>query len=140
MENEKDGKNELVTKGVLEEQHFVTEKYLDETLNKRFNEFEDKIDKKFDKKFDDFEKRLDKKFDLFINAVNTRFENLENRVDKLSKDLYEFKDQTYKNFDWIITKMQVFEYKLDVMTGKYSVHDERINNHEHRLQVLERNK
>ena len=53
---------------------------LDEKLDKRFNEFEQKLDKKLDKRFNEFEQKLDKKFDLRFNKIEKRLDSIENYI------------------------------------------------------------
>lgn len=107
-----------------------------EKNNKNFDELVTKI--YLDKRFIEFERKMDKKFQLntdrILNYVNHELEPLK----KMSEEFYGFKNGIYDKLDWLIGAFNKFNEKHTTLTEQNSRFDDRLTNHESRLQVLEK--
>jgi archaellum component FlaC len=59
--------------------------------------------------------------------------------EEMSQDYKDFKNQTFKNLDWLATQYEKFGDKYDYVTSKFIDLEDRYNNHERRISSMELN-
>jgi len=119
-------KNEVVTKGylmeVIEEGEIVTKDYLDEVMDKRDLTFTRVMEEMFEKQFERIKAYID-----FRLAP----------LEEMAKDYYKFKDHVMKTLDWLVKSYEEFQESHDYLSGRYGDTQEKLDNHEKRILILE---
>lgn len=122
----------------------LTKEYLD----KKLSNFATKDDLKNFATKDDLKKlRADIKFielDLKQQIKGTehyldhRVNTIEKKIDGFVNDFDKLKDWMYDKLDWLVVKYKKFDEEHTVLSSGYSKINEKIENHEGRIAVLEK--
>jgi chromosome segregation ATPase len=110
-------------------------------LDDKFNKLDrkvDKLDSKFTKKFDSLDKRLtsvEGKTDTLIIKVAGLEEEMKECVKR--DEAIEWKNEILSAIDGIAKKFDTFEVELRSTQGNYSHITTQVEDHEHRIHVLE---
>lgn len=110
---------------------YITKEYfgrtLDETLDKRFSEFEERLDKKFDQKFDDF-----------AALIAKGFSDVYKRFDEQSLELYETEARLKNEIGEVREEVSLINEHLGRMEVRFSHLDEIVTqDHRPRIKNLE---
>ncbi len=132
-------KKQLKDNNVLTKQYFdkkldkyVTKNYFDKKLDKYVTK--DYFDKKFNTKFSEQNKNIDKKFDAISESIKFELEP----IHEFKKKFESFQSQVLNTLDWLVKAFKKFDEEHTILTGKYSKINEKIDNHDQRIVVLEK--
>lgn len=111
-----------------------------EQVDKRFEQVDKRfiqVDQRFEKveaKIEQLDKKIDTVKEGLIFYIDKRLEPFE----EMRKDFYSFKDQVLTTLDWLVTAFKKFDEEHSSLHRKYELCDGRLDNHEHRLYVMEK--
>jgi chaperonin cofactor prefoldin len=94
---------------------------LDNSLDKRFEDFDKRLDKRFeaiDKRFEDFEMRIEKRFD----DIDRRFEAIDRRFDAFDKRFDAFEQSVDKRFDKMDLRIDGLQTELEYVKSNHFGH------------------
>jgi len=69
-----------------------------------------------------------------IKYIDFRFEPIE----EFRKKFEDFQDRVLRILDWIVKKLEKYDQEYTIMSEKYTVIDEKLEDHESRIVALEK--
>lgn len=110
----------------------VNNKTQDSYFDGKFEDLEKKIDDTLNKQLDEFVKR-------FVNYIDLRFQLIDEAAKKVS-GMDERINRIDNNVDWLIGEYKKFSDEHFILTNQYSDLNQKIDNHEDRIKLLEKRK
>lgn len=82
-------------------------------------------------------KYLDERFEKFTKSLMMYLDSRFAPLEAMAKDYYEFKDRVLTTLDWLVGAFKKFDEEHTVLTDSYSAINQKVENHETRLVVIE---
>lgn len=74
-----------------------------------------------------------------VTLLSFRVDSIEKEIKIFRQEFIDFKDKVYTNLDWLVGAFKKFDEEHSILTGRYSDVNEKLDNHETRIKILEKN-